>query len=154
MFSRRLMLALPAMAFVRPAMADQPDDLALVLAICWQARGVNFTPAAVRMRIGSARGKAALLAVAGATTSTDGDGEETAVEIVWEAGQPQLPTEHLMHRDLAQGLPLLLIDRRGQPWLLHALANGIARVTKPADVATDLPLAAAALIARPVIAGA
>jgi len=154
MYSRRLLLALPLL-FAGPAMADHPDDLAHVLVICWAARGVRFTPDAVRERIGSARGRAALLAVAGATTSADGDGEETAVEILWEAGRGPLPTAPLLQQDLQRGLPLLLIDQGGQPWLLHGLANGMAYVTRAArGERAALPLASVMLIARPVIAGA
>ena len=154
MYSRRLLLALP-LIFAGPARADHPDDLAHVLVICWAARGVRFTPEAVRERIGNARGRAALLAIAGATTNADGDGEETAVEIVWEAGRNPLPTAPLLQHDLRRGLPLLLIDQGGQPWVLHALDEGTAHVTRAArGERAALPLTSVALIARPVIAGA
>lgn len=155
MLNRRLLLALPALFFVPPARADQTDDLAQVLTICWAARGVRFTPQAVRDRIGSARGRAALLAVAGATTSADGDGEETAVEILWEAGGTTLPTEYLMQRDLARGLPLLLLHRDGRALLLTGLAGETASVRDAvAGSEMQLPLVQVALIGRPVIAGA
>uniref|UniRef100_UPI0013D9309F hypothetical protein n=1 Tax=Sandarakinorhabdus rubra TaxID=2672568 RepID=UPI0013D9309F len=61
MISRRLLLALPLLAV--PARAQPADDLALVLIACWQARGVRFTVEQLRARIGSATGKAALLAL-------------------------------------------------------------------------------------------
>lgn len=155
MLNRRHLLAAPLLLLTPPAGAVPPDDLARVLAICWAARGVRFTPAAIGLRIGDARGKAALLAVAGAATSADGDGEETAVEIVWEARAPPSPAEPLLHRDLAQGLPALLLLRDGRALLLMALNGETAQARDPiSGAALVLPLAQAMLIGRPVIAGA
>lgn len=152
--NRRLLLALPLL-LACPARAEPEDDLAQLLVICWAARGVRFTPQAVRERIGTARGRAALLAVAGATTNADGDGEETAVEILWDAGRPALPTEPLLHHDLARGLPLLLMHRDGRALLMTGLAGSMAQArTAAADTTLAVPLADVLLIGRPVIAGA
>lgn len=154
MLNRRLLLALPAL-LAMPAHAQAADRLPLVLAACWQARGVRFTPAAIAARIGDRTGVAALLAVAGAAESADGEEVETAVEIVWQAGRPPSPAEPLLHRDLAQGLPLLLVLRDGRALLLLALAAGTAQARDPiSGTVMAVALADAMLIGRPVIAGA
>lgn len=154
MIHRRLLFALPAL-LAMPARADPADGLARVLAACWQARGVAFSPESIAARIGARTGKAALLAVAGATASDDGEEWETAVEIVWEAGQPPSPAAYLLQRDLAKGLPLLLLHRNGQPMLLHRLAGDMAQVSDPmTGAAAALAMGDVMLIGRPVIAGA
>ena len=164
MFSRRLIIAMPALwaipaaaqpVVVQPAPAQHGEALAAALVVCWQARGVRFTPAQVQARIGGRTGKAALLAVAGATESADGDGEETAVEIAWEAGAPASPTLPLLVADLARGLPALLITHDGRALLLHALGGASADASDPlSGQRLRLLLSEAALIGRPVIAGA
>ncbi|WP_197042101.1 hypothetical protein, partial [Sandarakinorhabdus oryzae] len=129
--------------------------LAAALVACWQARGVRFTREQVMARIGPRSGRAALLAVAGAAISADEDEVETAVEIVWEAGQAPLAAEPLMHRDLARGLPLLLITGDGRALLLHGLGAGGADASDPlSGQRLAVPMSEIALIGRPVIAGA
>jgi hypothetical protein len=147
MIARRLILALPLLAL--PARAQTAGDLAPVLIACWAARGVRFTVEQVTQRIGARTGRAALLAVGGSAQNADGDDEETVVEILWEAGQPPLPTAPAMARDLARGLPLLLITRDGRALLL--IGTDAARLHTPGGALT---WADAALIGRPVIAGA
>ncbi|WP_164157736.1 hypothetical protein, partial [Sandarakinorhabdus rubra] len=131
------------------------DDLALVLIACWQARGVRFTVEQLRARIGSATGKAALLALAGAVEDADGEGQEIVVEIGWEAGRPLSPAFPLLQRDLARGLPLLLITRDGRALLLQGLVGSMVTVRDPQGGGTvTLDWREAVLIGRPVIAGA
>lgn len=158
MIDRRLVLALPIFAVAPAAMAAPARfsaSLAEVLAACWAARGINFTPAQIAARIGERVGKAALLAVAGATESADGDEVETAVEIVWEAGQPPSPALPLMARDLAAGLPLLAIAATGQPLLLLGRSGDRLLLRDPLSGARlEMTLDRIALIGRPVIAGA
>ena len=158
MITRRLVLALPAQIALLAAapLRAQPDDaLAAALVTCWQARGIRFTAEQVARRIGAHTGKAALLALAGATESADGEEVETAVEILWEAGQPPSPAEPLIARDLAARLPLLLLARDGQWWLLRALDESAMHVSHPATGQTmGLTHEKVALIGRPVIAGA
>lgn len=153
MITRRLALALPLLAV--PVHAQPLDELAVAVVACWQARGIRFTPEQVTRRIGGQTGKAALLALAGAATSADDEDVETAVEIAWEAGAAPSPAEPLLTRDLADGLPAVLLTRDGQWWLLHARHQDLLGVRHPiSGQARMLPLAAAALIGRPVIAGA
>lgn len=155
MINRRHLLALPLLLAAPARAAPANDALAAALVACWQARGVRFTADQVLARMGGSSGKAALLAVAGATDSADGEEVETAVEIVWEAGRPPSPTEPLLQRDLRQGLPLLLIGQNGHIWLLHALDGGAASVSDPiSGHKQSLTLGEVALIGRPVIAGA
>jgi hypothetical protein len=154
MFNRRLVLALPLLA-AGPLHAQPVHALATAVAACWQARGIRFTPEQVAQRIGGRSGKAALLALAGAAESADGDEVETAVEIVWEAGTPPSPAEPLFTRDLANGLPGVLLARDGQWWLLQARHDGLLAVRHPiTGQAHLLAQDAAVLIGRPVIAGA
>lgn len=154
MLTRRRVLALPLIVAC-PAAAQARQPLAAALAICWQARGVRFTEDQIARRIGNRWGKAALIAVAGSVISADDTEEEIAVEIVWEAGQPPSPAEPLLHRDLGRGWPALLLTLDERAWLLHGLAAGMAAVQDPISGAGQpLPLARAALIGRPVIAGA
>ncbi len=153
MISRRLILALPLMAV--PVRAQAPDALAAAVAACWRARGIDFTPEQVAARIAGRQGKAALLALAGVAESADGEEVETAVEIVWEAGAPPSPALPLLARDLAQGLPLLLLTRDGRAWLLQGRDGDRLAVSDPVSrEARVVTLAAASLIGRPVIAGA
>jgi hypothetical protein len=158
MINRRIMLALPLLLAVRapaqPAEAQPVDPLAVALVICWQARGVRFTPQQVAARIGSRTGRAALLAVAGAWTDANEDDQETVVEIVWEAGQTASPAAPLMHRDLAQGLPLLLITGDGRTLLLHGLGAAADASEPLTGQRLRVPMSHIALIGRPVIAGA
>lgn len=158
MVNRRIILALPLLLAV-PAPAQlvdaQPiDALAAALVICWQARGVRFTLEQVAARIGACTGRAALLAVAGAWTDANDDDQETVVEIVWEAGAAPSPTEPLMHRDLARGLPLLLITGDGRTLLLHALGTAADASEPLTGQRLSVPMGDIALIGRPVIAGA
>ena len=158
MISRRLILALPPLAFsiwAVPSTANTPDALAQAIAACWRARGINFTSDQVAARIGGRKGKAALLALAGATESADDEGVETMVEIVWEAGAPPSPALPLMARDLANGLPLLVLARDGRAWLLERRTGDQLSVVDPLTGHKQLlALASAVLIGRPVIAGA
>lgn len=157
MIARRLLLALPLL-FAAPALAQAVrarNPLAAALAICWQARGVRFTEDQIAARIGDRWGKAALVAVAGAVISADDTEEEIAVEIVWEAGEPPSPAEPLLHRDLGQGRPALLLTRDERALLLHGLEAGMAAVQDPISAERQsLPLSQVVLIGRPVIAGA
>lgn len=155
MLSRRILLALPAL-FALPVRAAPASALAMALTRCWQARGVRFTADQVAMRIGARDGRDALLAVAGATENADGDGEEVAVEISWEAGAARHPALiALLQRDLAQGLPAVLRSRDGRWWLLDRLDETMASTTDPiSGQRQSLAMAAVALIGRPVIAGA
>jgi hypothetical protein len=158
MIDRRLVLALPIFAVAPAAMAAPASGsagLAEALATCWAARGINFTPEQIAARIGEREGMAALLAVAGATESADGDEVETAVEILWEAGQPPSPALPLMARDLAAGLPLLAIAGTGQPLLLLGRSGDTLLLRDPLSGARlEMTLDRIALIGRPVIAGA
>ena len=154
MIHRRFVLLWPLLLAV-PALAQPAGPLAVALVMCWQARGVRFTPDQVAARIGARTGRAALLAVAGAWNDADGDDQETVVEIVWETDQPPSPAAPLMHRDLARGLPLVLFTRDGRTLLLHALAGGTALASDPISGARlQLTMDAIALIGRPAIAGA
>jgi hypothetical protein len=153
MITRRLALALPLLAV--PVRAEPPGALAAAVAACWQARGIRFTPEQVMQRIGGRAGKAALLALAGAAISADDEEVETAIEIVWEAGAPPSPAEPLLTRDLAAGLPAVLLARDGQWWLLHARHRDLLGVRHPiSGQARMLAPGVAVLIGRPVIAGA
>ncbi len=153
MICRRLVLALPLLAV--PARAQAGDGLAEAMVLCWQARGVRFSADQVRQRIGARTGKAALLALAGAVDDADGDGQETAVEIAWEAGSPPSPAEPLLLRDLAGGLPALLLARDGSWWLLLAWRGDRLDLRHPiGGEARVIAIDTAALIGRPVIAGA
>ena len=154
MFTRRLLLIAPVL-FAVPVLAQPADPLAAALVICWQARGVRFTPEQVAARIGGKTGRAALLAVAGAWTDANDDDQETVVEIVWESGAALPSTEPLMHRDLAKGLPLLLITGHGRVLLLHGLNGGSAAASDPLSGGRlNLAMKDIALIGRPVIGGA
>jgi hypothetical protein len=151
MIDRRLVLALPVLAVPVRAQAvdDLADELANVLVACWQARGVRFTADQVRGRMAGRTGKAALLALAGAADTADGGAEEIAVEILWEAGHYAGAGRAAMLADLARRQPLLLLTRDGRARLLLA-------VSPTGLVAADesISWADAALIGRPVIAGA
>ena len=158
MIDRRFMLALP-LALALPVKAQTADALATALpaalVICWQARGVRFTPAQVAARIGGKVGRAALAAVAGAWTDANDDDQETVVEIVWEAGRPPSPAWPLLGRDLTAGRPAVLLTRDGRWWLLEALNDGLLSVRDPlTGEGRVLTLESAELIGRPVIAGA
>ena len=77
------------------------------------------------------------------------------VEITWEAGAAPSPAEPLMQRDLARGLPLLLLTVDGRTLLLHALNGGNAIASAPlTSERLNLPISDIALIGRPVISGA
>jgi hypothetical protein len=153
MIDRRLILALP-LALAAPASAQPDDGMAAAVAAGWTARGVRFTPAQVAARIAGRSGKAALLALAGATEGADGDEVETAVELVWESGQSG-PAWPLLLRDLAAGLPGVLLDTSGQWWLLASHDGGRFGVRHPGSGEPRV-LAAASVqwIGRPLIAGA
>lgn len=155
MLNRRLLLALPAL-LAMPVRAAPPTTLAAALVTCWQARGVRFTHDQMAARIGARTGRDALLALAGAAENANGDGEEIAVETVWDADAPTNPALlALLHRDLARGLPGVLLARDGQWWLLRALDEAVAGVADPIGQQYHiLAIAAVALIGRPVIAGA
>jgi hypothetical protein len=154
MITRRLLMALPLLIAV-PVWAQPADSLAAALVACWQARGIRFTVGQVTARIGGRTGRAALLAVAGAAISADEDEVETAVEILWEAGAVPSPARPLLERDLASGLPLLLITGAGRALLLHALEGGKAEASDPlSGEKLNLTMSDIALIGRPVIAGA
>jgi hypothetical protein len=154
MVNRRIVLALPLILAV-PARAQPADALAAALVACWQARGVRFTAEQVAARIGPHSDRAALLAVAGAAISADEDEVETAVEILWEAGAAPSPALPLLQRDLAAGLPLLLITGDGRALLLHAMDGGNATASDPlSGQRLALAMNEIALIGRPVIAGA
>ena len=163
MVNRRIILALPLLfavpapaqpAEAQPAEAQPANSLVAALVICWQARGVRFTPEQVAARIGTRTGRAALLAVAGAWTDANDDDQEIVVEIVWEAGQPASPAEPLMHRDLAKGLPLLLITGDGRTLLLHALGTAADASEPLTGQRFSVKMGDIALIGRPVIGGA
>ncbi|MFZ4381378.1 MAG: hypothetical protein ACOYO0_05355 [Sandarakinorhabdus sp.] len=148
------MLALPLL-LAMPARAEPTVALAAALVVCWQARGVRFTPAQVAARIGGKTGRAALAAVAGAWTDASDDDQETMVEIVWEAGRPPSPAAPLLDADLAAGRPALLLASDGQWWLLIARDRDRLGVRDPiSGEARILAMTAAELIGRPVIAGA
>lgn len=154
MINRRVLLLLPLLAAV-PLRAEPVDALAQAVATCWAARGVRFTPDQIIARINGRSGKAALMALAGATTNADGDDEETVVEIVWEAGAAPSPAEPLLYRDLAAGRPALALDLAGQWWLLTSHDGGLFAARDPISGETRvLVRAALQLIGRPVIAGA
>ncbi|WP_303811969.1 hypothetical protein [Sandarakinorhabdus limnophila] len=154
MINRRILLALPLL-LANPARAEPADPLVAALITCWQARGVRFTPEQVAARIGARTGRDALLAVAGAWTDANDDDQETMVEIVWEAGAPPSPAEPLLTVDLVAGRPALLFTRDGEWWLLHARNQNMLAVHHPlTGQAQMLAPDAAALIGRPVIAGA
>ena len=153
MVNRRIILALPLLLAV-PGLAQPANPLVAALVICWQARGVRFTSEQVAARIGTRTGRAALLAVAGAWTDSNDDDQETVVEIVWEAGAAPSPAAPLMHRDLAKGLPLLLITHDGRTLLLHALGTTADASAPLTGQRLTVPMADIALIGRPVIAGA
>jgi hypothetical protein len=158
MFDRRCILALPlllAAPGADAAPASCSAGLADVLVTCWAARGIRFTPEQVAARLGARVGKEALLAVAGATESADGDEVETAVEILWETGRPASPALPLLARDLAAGLPLLAIAGTCQPLLLTARTGDRLHLHDPLSGARlEMSLDRIALIGRPVIAGA
>jgi hypothetical protein len=152
MIDRRLMLALPLLA--APALAQQANSMAAAIAAGWTARGVRFTAEQVATRMAGQRGKAALLALAGATEGADGDEVETIIEIVWDAGQPG-PAFPLLLRDLAAGLPGVLQDQADGWWLVTGHDNGQFSVRHPLTGETrTLAAAAVQLIGRPLIAGA
>jgi hypothetical protein len=152
MIDRRLMFALPLLAV--PAVAQPADSMAAAIAAGWTARGVRFTAQQVAARIAGRTGKAALLALAGATEGADGDEVETVIELVWEGGAPG-PAFPLLLRDLAAGLPGVLQDQAGGWWLLTGQDNGQFSVRHPLTGATrTLAAAAVQLIGRPLIAGA
>ncbi len=154
MINRRVLLLMPLVA-AAPLRAQPVDALAQAVATCWAARGVRFTPDQIAARINGRRGKAALLALAGATTNADGDDEETAVEIAWEAGTAPSPAEPLLYRDLGRGLPAVALDLAGQWWLLTSHESGLFAARHPISGETRvLARAALQLIGRPVIAGA
>lgn len=154
MVNRRIILALPLLLAV-PTSAQPADVLAAALVACWQARGIRFTREQVTARIGGRTGRDALLAVAGAWTDANNDDQETVVEIVWEATGAPLPTEPLMHRDLAKGLPLLLITGDNRALLLHSLNGGWATASDPlSGQQLNLAVNDIAVIGRPVIGGA
>jgi hypothetical protein len=154
MISRRALIVLPLLASVR-LRAEPIDGLAQAVAVCWAARGVRFTPEQIAARINGRSGKAALLALAGATTNADGDDEETAVEIVWEAGAAPSPAEPLLYRDLAAGRPAVALDLARQWWLLTSHDGALFAAREPiSGEARVLAQAALRLIGRPVIAGA
>lgn len=154
MIDRRVLLVLPLLAAL-PAQAQPADALARAVAACWAARGVRFTPDQIAARINGRSGKAALLALGGATISADGDDEETVVEIAWEAGAPPSPTAPLLYRDLGRGLPAVALDKAGQWWLITSHENGLFAARRPISGDTRmLALSALQLIGRPVIAGA
>lgn len=158
MISRRLILALPLLALpllAVPGHAQPADALTAAVIICWRARGIDFMPAQLAARIGNRQGKAALQALAGVAASADGEEVETAVEILWEAGAPPSPAWPLMARDLAHGLPLLLLAHDGRAWLLESRDGDLLIVSDPMTREVRVfTLATAALIGRPVIAGA
>jgi len=152
MIDRRLMFALPLLA--APTFAQPADSMAAAIAAGWTARGVRFTAQQVTTRIAGRTGKAALLALAGATEGADGDEVETIIELVWEGGAPG-PTFPLLLRDLAAGLPGVLQDQAGGWWLLTGHGNGQFSVRHPLTGETrTLAAAAVQLIGRPLIAGA
>jgi len=154
MVNRRIILALPLLLAV-PALAQPADPLVAALVACWQARGIRFTVEQVAARIGGRTGRDALLAVAGAAISADEDEVESAVEILWEAGVAPSPARPLLERDLAKGLPLLLITSDGRALLLHALDGRSAMASDPlSGQRLALTMNEIALIGRPVIAGA
>ncbi len=154
MITRRLLMALPLM-LAMPVQAEPANALAAALVACWQARGIRFTVEQVIARIGPRSGRAALLAMAGATISADEEEVETAVEIMWEAGAVPSPSLPLLARDLGAGLPLLLITNDGRALLLHALDGGSATASDPlSGQRLTLPMNEITLIGRPVIAGA
>ena len=158
MIDRRLMLAFP-LALAVPARAQPADALAAALAaalvICWQERGVRFTPAQVAARIGGKTGRAALAAVAGSWTDANDDDQETAVEIVWEAGRLPSPAWPLLAADLAARRPALLLGSDGRWWLLEAHRDGLLAVRDPLNGESRLLTPESVeLIGRPVIAGA
>ena len=154
MIDRRILLLLPLLASVR-LHAAPIDALAQAVATCWAARGVRFTPDQIAARINGRSGKAALLALAGATTNADGDDEETAVEIAWEAGAATSPAEPLLYRDLAAGRPAVALDLAGQWWLLTSHDGALFAARDPISGETRvLARAALRLIGRPEIAGA
>lgn len=147
-----IMLAAPALA-----QRAEPDAAALAPALiaCWQARGMNFTTDQVMARIGSRTGKAALQALAGATTSADGEDVETIVEITFEPGKRDSPYAPLMARDLERGQPLLLITTDGRVMLLIAMTQTILVATNSDGSGQfGLPISAAAIIGRPLVSGA
>ncbi len=149
-------LALAALLLIPAAAAAQsaPSAMAAAIAAGWSARGVPFTPAQVAARIGGRQGPAALLALAGATEAADGEEVETMVEIVWQAGTPG-PAFPLLRRDLAAGLPGVLLDQAGQWWLVTGHDAGGFRVRHPLSGETKLlPAGDVRLVARPLIAGA
>jgi hypothetical protein len=154
MIVRRALFGLPLLLLAARAVAQPAGDLAAVLAACWRARGVEFAPAMLASRIGTHRGRAALLAVAGAVASIDGEEWEIAVEIGWADGEAMAPVTYLMAADLARGLPLLLITRDGQALILVGMTGGQLHARTPDGPAQLLPMTQAALIGRPVIAGA
>lgn len=148
MISRRMLLALPLLAAC-PALSQPADRLARVLVDCWHARGAHFTVEQIRQRIGEQTGKAALQSLAGAITDANGDDQEIAVEIIWENGGFRGAGQSAMLADLAQQKPLLLLTSTGQPLLLLA-AGPHGLVLQGAVIGWG----AAALIGRPVVAGA
>ena len=158
MITRRLLLAVPLIALPGAGAAPDetaPETLAAALAICWQARGTVFTPGQVAARIAGRTGKAALLAVAGAAISADGEEVETAVEIVMEAGGAFRVLVPLLSRDLARGLPAVALAADARWWLLLALNEDTASVRDPiSGERRELAVKDIALIGRPVIAGA
>ncbi|OSZ65337.1 hypothetical protein CAP39_12760 [Sphingomonas sp. IBVSS1] len=154
MIDRRLMLALPLLAALTPAFAQPANSMAAAIAAGWTARGVRFTADQVATRMAGRTGKAALLALAGATEGADGDEVETIIEIVWDAGT-QGPSWPLLLRDLAAGLPGVLQDQAGDWWLLTAHDNGRFTVRHPLTGETRMLAAPTVqLIGRPLIAGA
>ncbi|MBU6166163.1 MAG: hypothetical protein KGQ52_08515 [Alphaproteobacteria bacterium] len=154
MIDRRLLLALPLLAAI-PARAQPADALAAAVATGWTARGTRFTPEQVAARIAGRSGRAALLALAGAATSADEEEVETAIEIMWEAGQPPSPAEPLLYRDLVAGLPGVALDMAGQWWLITGHDRGLFSARHPISGETRvLARSALILIGRPVIAGA
>jgi hypothetical protein len=122
--------------------------------MAWTARGVRFAAGDVAARIAGRDGRAALLAVAGATVSADGEEVETAVEVVWAAGA-ETPAWPLLGRDLARGLPGIAQAGDGSWWLVEGAAGDAVRLRHPiSGEARSLARRDLALIGRPVISGA
>lgn len=156
MINRRTMITLPLLLALPAALsaADAGDPLATALAEAWTARGVRFVAPDVMARIGGRGGRAALLAVAGATISADGDEVETAVEIVWAAGA-ETPAWPLLGRDLARGLPGIAQDGDGSWWLVTGVAGDRMQLRHPiSGEIRSLTRGDLALIGRPLISGA
>lgn len=156
MIDRRTLIALP-LALALPARlpaAAPADPLAAALAMAWTARGVRFAANDVAVRIGGRAGRAALLAVAGATISADGEEVETAVEIVW-AGGAETPAWPLLGRDLARGLPGIAQARDGSWWLVDGVAGDAVQLRHPiSGEIRSLRRDELGLIGRPLISGA